>query len=736
MQTYSNFTTGQTATPDVNVSAPGGPNAQQIVGAQAESAGRALQGAGDAASHIALAMQDQINQTRVNDAVNQARIAAQTLTYDTKFGYKTLLGNDALQRPNGQPLTAEYGDKLGTAMSDIAGTLGNDEQRRAFSQSSAALATQFQGDLEAHTLQQFGAYHDSVNDSTVALAKSSIEQNWDNPDLIYGGKDANGNFVPGAIDAIKAATMAKAKQHGLEGAPADAAILDAVSSSHRGVIQAALENGNPAYAMSYMAAARKRGEMTGNDILAMQGHVTQAVNLGISAAAVTSAAHDAARVYAPTSMDRFNQITASSESGNRDYKPDGTPVTSATGAKYSMQVQPTTAANPGHGIAPAAADTPAEYNRVGTQLQAALLQKYGDPALAWAAYNAGEGNVDKALKDADGGDWMGALAAYQSPANHKQTVDYVTKNVTALGDPSSGRLARPTEQDFVDSALSKLPAGAPPQLMQMTREHATQQFNVIDKSFKEQGSQALGDVQRWLYANQGQGATVADVPQTLMDPVMRFDPGAVKQLEGFSKALQRGDTVTNLGRYNDIVSNKSAYFKMADPAWNMLQTELSPSTFIQLSKQRTEWRNGTGDDSPNGMDHATIARVLNERLASMEMPTTAKPGTKDAEWLGATKLFVDQSIQQAQYSSGKKFTPDDIEKHLDKLFAANVQFRNTLFGYDMGATSPQSLLGMKFADLADDTVTQLREAFKRANRPNPSNTDILNAYRNWKLKQQ
>jgi soluble lytic murein transglycosylase len=737
---YSNFQTSQTAAPDVNVQAPSGPSAGQVGAAQADAMGRAAAGAGDAVSHIALAMQDQINQTRVNDAMNQARIAAQKLTYDPQVGYKNQLGNDALERQSGQPLSVEYGDKLNEAVSGIAGALGNDAQRRAFAQSSAALATQFQGDVEAHTLQQFGVYHDSVNDATVALAKNTIEQNWQNPDVIFGGKDPNtGQPIPGAIDQIKAATMAKAKQHGLEGAPADAAILDAVSSSHRGVVQAALENGNPQYAMMYMDAARKRGELTGNDILALQAHVTQAVNLGVSAAAVSATTTEAAKAFAPTMLDRFQRITASSESGGQDMRADGTPVVSPVGAKYAMQVMPATAANPGHGIAPAASDTPAEYNRVGVQLQAALLQKYGDPALAWAAYNAGEGNVDKALKDADGGDWMSALAAYQSPANHKQTVDYVTKNVNALGDPTAGRVDRPTELQFVSSALSKLPPNASPQLVQMTREHATQQFDVVDKSFREQGDRALSAVQQWLYANQGHGATVADVPQQLMDDVLRFAPGDVgRPLESFSRALQRGDVVTNQGRYNDIVSNPGQYFKLPNSSWDMLQTELSPSTFQKLSERRAQWLNGTGDDSPNGLDHATIKRVLDERLMSAKLPTTAKLGTPDAQWLGATKLFVDQSIQQAQYSTNKRMVPAEIEAHIDKLFSASVPFRRTVFGYQLGSDTPHNLMGMHIDDLdmngAD--VANLKAAFAKHGNPNPSPTDLLNAYRNLKLQNQ
>lgn len=733
--TYSNFQAAQTATPDVNLQAPNGPMPGQVGAAQADAIGRASSSAGDAASHIALAMQEQINTTRVNDAMNQARIAAQQLTYDPQTGYKNQLGNDALQRQSGQPLSAEYGGKLNEAVSKIAGELGNDEQRRAFSQSAAPLATQFQGDVEAHTLQQFGVYHDSVNDATVALAKNTIEQNWSNPDVIFGGKDPNtGEPIVGAIDQIKAATMAKAKQHGLEGAPADAAILDAVSSSHRGVVQAALENDNPQYAMMYMDAARKRGELTGNDILALQAHVTKAVNLGVSAAAVSATTSEAAKVFAPTMSDRFARITAQSESGSKDYNTDGTPVVSSTGAKYTMQVMPATAANPGHGITPAASDSPAEYNRVGLQLQQALLQKYGDPAKAWAAYNAGEGNVDKAIAAADSqgdpGIWLQALGEYQSADNHKQTVDYVTKNVNALGDPMAGRVERPTELQFVNSALSKLPPGASPQLVQMTREHATQQFDVVDKSFREQGDHALGAVQQWLYANRGQGATVADVPQTLMDDVLRFAPGdAGRPLESFSKALQRGDVVTNEGRYNDIVSNPAQYFRLPTPSWDMLQTELSPSTFQQLSKRRAEWLNGTGDDSPNGLDHTSISRVLNDRLSSAGLPTTAKLGTPEAKWLGATKLYVDQSIQQTQYSSGKRLTPGDIEAHIDGLFSKSVQFRNTVFGIPTG-TSTQNLMSMQVKDLPSGAYEGIKKALIAHGNAAPDDGTILNVYRN------
>jgi hypothetical protein len=93
-----------------------------------------------------------------------------------------------------------------------------------------------------------------------------------------------------------------------------------------------------------------------------------------------------------------------------------------------MQVMPATARKPGFGIRPAANDSPEEYNRVGTELLGKLTEKYGgDPAKAWAAYNAGSRRVDHALALAarKGTNWLDHMPA--------ETQAYVKENVTALG---------------------------------------------------------------------------------------------------------------------------------------------------------------------------------------------------------------------------------------------------------------------------------------------------------------
>lgn len=120
-------------------------------------------------------------------------------------------------------------------------------------------------------------------------------------------------------------------------------------------------------------------------------------------------------------------ITMASESGGRDFAADGSILTSPAGAQGRMQVMPGTQADPGFGVAPAQNGSMEEKARVGADYLRAMMQRYGgDPAKAWAAYNAGPGRVDAAL--AQGGDWLSRLPA--------ETRAYVAKNMRQLGASS------------------------------------------------------------------------------------------------------------------------------------------------------------------------------------------------------------------------------------------------------------------------------------------------------------
>jgi hypothetical protein len=104
---------------------------------------------------------------------------------------------------------------------------------------------------------------------------------------------------------------------------------------------------------------------------------------------------------APQLADVVQQI----ESGGRRYGADGNVLTSPKGAQGEMQVMPGTATDPGFGVTPAKDASPEELARVGRDYLGAMVNKYGDQDKALAAYNAGPGRVDAAIK-AHGDDWL------------------------------------------------------------------------------------------------------------------------------------------------------------------------------------------------------------------------------------------------------------------------------------------------------------------------------------------
>lgn len=718
--TQDNFQTQVSGQPNVQLQTPSGPTPGGIAADQASQFGAAATRTGDAIGKIALDVADQANQVRVNDARNQLAIAQQDLTYNKDYGYLTKKGASAFLdnegKPLEKPLDQDYGEKLKDTIDNISANLGNDQQRKLFGIHAGDAAAQFHGQLEQHTLQQFDKYQDTVVDSSYKLSKQNAELNWNNPDA-----------VGQSIGEAKSAIRSKAERAGLVGLPYDEAVLTGISAIHEGVIMSALQNNNPRYAMDYLAKARTAGEMVPDDILKVYGHITEADALQQAQAAVSQQTIAAMPAITPSAFDKLKAARTQIESGSMgDFKPDGTPVTSPAGAKYKNQVMDATAANPGFGIKPSdTSGTPQkvadEYNRVGDELLQKLVQKYGNPSQALAAYNAGSGRMDQALAKATAAGNPSAWAA-NLPA---ETQAYVAKANKILSS-SSPVAPRPTELDFVNGAMARLGGNATPQAMKATREAAVTQFGVINKSINEQGQQALSAVQKWLYDNKDSGGCVANVPPELMDPLMRYAPGDARNLEAFSKAIQKGDTVTNLGRYNDVVTNMDQYSKMAPSAWTALQTELSPSDFKHLSNERVKYLNGGVDSSAEGLNRAQVNRSVDQGLEGLRIPThPEETDLAGRERVGGIRSYVDQSIFKAQQGTGQKMSPEQINTHIHNLFATDVGFRSVLFG----SPSSMKLMSMQLGDLPNGAAEGIKKALVASGNKAPTDTDVLNLYR-------
>lgn len=701
---YDNFQTAVAGQPNIQLQAPSGPTPGGIAAEQLGQFGQAASRVGDTVGRMAMDMVDQANQVRVNDARNQLSIATQDLAYNKDYGYLTKKGASAFLDAEGKPHDQDYGEKLKATIDNISASLGNDQQRKLFGMHAGDTAAQFHGQLEQHTLQQFGQYKDATDDATAKLAGQTAGLNWNNPDV-----------VGASVDQAKAAIRSKAERAGLVGAPFEEAVLAGTSAIHEGVILAALQNNNPKYAMDYLAQARKKGEMAPNDILKVYGHITEADALQQAQSAVSQQTVAAMPTLAPTSFDKMMQITAQSESGGRETNPNGTTVTSPKGAQGVMQVMPATNKDPGFGVKPAQDDSPGERARVGRDYLQAMLTKYGDPAKAWAAYNAGPGRLDQALKDSAasrGGDrtWLAYLP--------QETQAYVAKNMAALG--GSGPVApRPTELEFVNGALARLGDNASPQAIKHTREAAVQQFGVINKSLTEKGDIALADAQRWVIANKA--TTLAQLPPPLKDALVQFAPGKMDDLGNFAKA--QGNVATNDALYLKLATTPNALTALSDAQFFGLRQELSEADYKHFANERALALKGGGANGPGELNVQAINDTMRDRLRALKIDPTPKDGSSEAEQLGTVHRFVRDQLSEAQHNAGKKFSDVETAKFIDGLFAKNVTFKGFF-----GGVNSQSILSLKPGDVPSDVRTALKADFAKAGIASPTDADILGAY--------
>lgn len=679
-----------------------------IGGRQMSTAGAALQDAGAQLTQEEVNAQAMANQVRVDAALNQVRQQQQALTYDPDNGYLNKKGAAALDPdPLGRPLPLQYGEQLQDTINAQAQNLGNDAQRRVFGEQAAALATQFTGGVQQHMLQEFRSFGLETQQGTIKLAADAAKQNWDNPDQIAA--------------QVHSASAAVWKAGQINGEPANliqAKIQDTTSAIHSGVIQAALDNNNPAYAMAYINA--KKGEMTADDLLKANG----IVKADMRARVATSTAQDVLSSFqskmAPTDADRVLQITMQAESGgNRDAQ--GRFIPGQGTAKGSMQVMDATNGDPGYGVVPAKDDSPEERARVGRDYMLAMVKNYGgDMAKAWAAYNAGPGKVDAAVDAAkkDGGNWLTAMP--------QETRDYVAKNTAAL--QKAAVVAPPSQQDVHDAIRAKLGPDADPRVLAAALAEGTRLFTDFQADRKAKGENATLAAQQWLVKNNG---NMAALPPDLAQAVTQYAPDKYDNLMDFGKKIAGGTTTTNMSAYLDAVANTDELAKMPQSVFNhFVRTNFSPDDAKHIANLRQTEIDGVDSNGAGGLNRPALNTALNSRLEAIGINPSPKDLGEKAR-VGSIQKFVTDGIFAQQKQLGRKMTAQEVGDFVDQTMARNVTFRNTFLGATTGTTQ-QSLMGMKIDDIPAESLTAIRTALAARGNSRPTDDQILRTY--WTSK--
>lgn len=713
--TYDSFQATPNTLPQTRMVMPEMPD---VAGQQAQQMGRAMMVGGQQIGQVALDMQQQANQLRVDDALNKAKEAALRLTYDKDVGFTNLRGINALERPDGKPLADEYADTLKRSIDDIAGTLGNDAQRQAFSLRSNDILTSMRGSAIQHEAQEFKTYSLSVSEGIQATAIRDIELNWNNPDAVNS-----------AVERIRAETYRQAQLLGKSAEWQEAHAMKMTSNAHKVALLSALEQNDPAYADAYLK--KYSPQMGGEDIMVVRGHITKEMDARVGVTVASEALGKMQPRIQVGEAERAFNIALGTESNHRQFGPDGKPLTSPKGAIGIAQVMPATAPE-----AAKLAGLPWDENRYKNDpaynkaigmayFQQQLQTNGGDLAKAYAAYNGGPGRLADAIKQAEK-----SVKAAQADPNLKpktwldfmpqETRDYVAKNMRAF-EAGQGQPNRPTFQEIDDQLRADPRLAGNPARYKVAREEAERQFNEQTKAIKQREEEAVATAMRGIIEN---GGRFSDLPVSVRAAV---PPKEVDNLIVFAQKIAKGDDSTSLWLYAKLAGNPDALARMSDNEFFALRRELSEADFKHFAGERAKLT-GAAPGSANGpgdLNSQGIKQALDERLRMLNIdPSPKDDGGKDAQRIGGVRKFVNDYFLTAQREAGKKFTDAEVVQHLDQLFAKNATFRGWF------STSSGPMLTMKAGDIPSSEKTAIEAAFKRQGIDKPTDAQILDIY--WK----
>lgn len=223
-------------------------------GAQASEMGRAMSAAGSALTQVAQQQLDQVNQARVDDALQTATRAALDLQYNEKSGYQAQTGLAAIQRQSGKPLADEYAESLSKTLGDLEGGLSNDVQKRAFRLRASDLSTRFYAGATAYENKQYQTWMASSQEGGIELLFQQAAANYKDGKAI--GQFIEGRYGEGGVlldKGIKQRVVDILRLAGKDSKEMiDSQTAQMVSKLHQTVVEAAISNNDIQYADQWL----------------------------------------------------------------------------------------------------------------------------------------------------------------------------------------------------------------------------------------------------------------------------------------------------------------------------------------------------------------------------------------------------------------------------------------------------------------------------------------------------
>lgn len=422
-----------------------------------------------------------------------------------------------------------------------------------------------------------------------------------------------------------------------------------------------------------------------------------------------------------STLGRMVAITMHSESRSRDFNADGSLVRSSKGAEGRMQTLPSTQADPGFGVRPAQDDSVEEKARVGRDYLAALVKRYGgDPAKAWAAYNAGPGRVDQAIKDRGAG-WLAALP--------KETRDYVSTNVAALG--GNAPVYAPRRDDL--AALYQRIDEQPWDFERKKQARAELDRRVArDDHLQRRAEDDAKDQAFGIIDQLGDGFTSinqlpADVRRRL-SPEVRHSLMEQAQRNAEPKPVAANGDVA-LG-YNLMAIAEPEKFKSTD--LRLIRDKVTPGEFAELAKLQARQR--TNGAAPEVVSHNRIWGMIGRYAPDLglDLGTRAGKPNNAQSRQDAMRIFsLMQTDLMAHTGGTRQPTDDEIKQAFDRAtVTVKVQTPGWLWGTNEAEKKRFQVSGDTGyqVDVPATTRGRIVQLFRAQGVARPSDADVQKVY--------
>ena len=661
--------------------------------------------------------EDQLKQAR-DARVLDANTKMMTHVQDAMYGENGALnktGEAAFLGSDGKTVSDIAYDDMVKQQQAISDTLGDDEQKAMFNAHSTPMLTSMRQSLMGHEAEQHRVYVKSTLEANNAAQVSNIDHNYNAP-----------NKIRESIDQINLNSAQLAKTNG-QGAEAGAVIAQThISGALNKVINSALDRNDATSiptAMNIMQHFAK--DMNQDDLVAGYAKIASGKRAMESYSASYQAIQQVKPILNPTDSDRLNNLISGAESGNMQWKKDGSIVTSPKGAIGRWQVMPKTGPeaaklaglewNPelfnqkmtGNPVIDGKAS---QYNEAlgKAYFQEQLQVNNGDQQKALAAYNAGPAALKKAI--ADGGDnWLSMLPT--------ETQAYVGDITTRLQN-GEGKPKPATLKDTVEIALASLPVGATVEQMKDVEIDVTHRFGLEAQAINDHVNANVSEAMGIVGANKGD---LSKVPQSLRASIPN---DKWIHVETYAGQKGGGPKESDLALYNRLTENDTELMRLSPDEFVALKSRLTNSDWHSLQTQRDSIRNPSAEKSPNNLDSPTVTAVLNNYLDKLKIPRGDRKDV-DQERLGGLRQYINTKLLWQQNEEGKHFSEQELNNRISGLFAQGV-----LTTHYFSADTIEPLLNKTIDDISSEDKKSIVARFKNKGQPVPTDGQILGYYFN------